>query len=149
MEGLSARATAEPGVVFTLGLMLPGVGQFYSGRALGGLTMISLTGSAVGVGLLAKEVDRTCLVTLPAGQTCPSNEQSESVRRPYLVPAIIAAAVIHVAGAVEAYVKARRRQVDTDVVVEAPGREGPRFVGPSVSADGLRSDITLVGLTFD
>jgi tetratricopeptide (TPR) repeat protein len=150
MEGLSAIELPEPGVVLSLGMLAPGLGHFYSGRALGGLTTIALSGAAVGIGLLGKEVDRTCLVDVPAGQSCPSGQSQESTRRPYLVPGIVAAAAISLAGAIEAYVRASRRTVDTDIVAEAPReRERVRFVGPSVTANGLQSDLTLFGLTFD
>jgi tetratricopeptide (TPR) repeat protein len=150
MEGLSAIKLPVPGAVLTLGMLAPGLGQFYSGRALGGLTTLSLTASALGVGLLAKEVDSTCMITLPAGETCPSSQVQEDTRRPYLIPGIVAAAAISLVGAVEAYVRALNRRVDTDVeVAEAPSRDGPRLVGPSVSSNGFRSDVTLIGLTFD
>lgn len=146
MEGLGAVEVPKPAVALTLGVLAPGLGHVYSGRVLGGFTTLFLTGSAVGVGLLATEVDRTCLRTLPDG-SCAN--QQETVRRPYLTPGIAAAAVISLAGAVEAFLKARRRRSATDIVAAARDGEGPRLIGPSVSSRGSQADLTLVGLSFD
>ncbi len=49
LEGVSVLDIASPSTVLTLGTFLPGMGQFYSGRPVGGLTVLTLAGSAAAV----------------------------------------------------------------------------------------------------
>ncbi len=150
LEGAYAAAPSA-GTALALGLIVPGAGQFYSGRDIGGLTVLSLAGGAIAAGVLVKDVEVQCLVIVGAGEDCPSGQVfRETVDRPYLVPALAAAGGIALIGAVEAFVKARRRGA-------APGAAPPpaspapgefRLAWPSVSQRGVRVDLNFVRVTF-
>ncbi|HZD06058.1 MAG TPA: tetratricopeptide repeat protein, partial [Longimicrobiales bacterium] len=50
----------SPATALTLGALLPGMGQFYSGRTLGGLTVLSLAAGSVAAALLIEDVHVKC-----------------------------------------------------------------------------------------
>ncbi|HSG07884.1 MAG TPA: tetratricopeptide repeat protein [Longimicrobiales bacterium] len=148
LEGASAAA-AGAGTALTLGLMLPGMGQFYSGRALGGFTVLSLAGGAAAAGLLIKEVEVQCLATVGPGEDCPSGQvYKETVDRPYLVPALAAAAGVALIGAIEAFVKARGGGGAAPPLTSPPAPGEVRLAPPSVSVRRARVDFNFVRVTF-
>jgi len=145
----SLETLPRPAAAFTLGLLFPGMGQFYSGRALGGLTVLTLAVGAAAAGFLIEEVTVFCVGTAGTGGSCPPERViGEEVGTPYLTYGLAAAGVVAVAGAVEAFFRARgrrTRQVGTLVAMEIGGT---RLTGPSLSANGPRLHLSLVQITF-
>ena len=97
----------SPGIALTTGLLIPGMGQFYSGRPGWGFLVLSTAGTAAAVGLLHRKVEVDCL-QLPTDGVCPPQQiLDERVKRPLLVPGLAAAAAITVVGAIYAFRGAR------------------------------------------
>lgn len=97
----------SPGIALTTGLLVPGMGQFYSGRPGLGFLVLSTAGTAATVGFLHKKVEVDCL-QIPADGVCPPDQiLDERVKRPLLVPGLAAAAAITVVGAILAFRGAR------------------------------------------
>jgi len=149
LEGASAVAP-RAGTALILGLMVPGMGQFYSDRDAGGLIVLSLAGGAVAAGLLVREVQAECLVTVGSGEDCPADQVfRENVERPYLWPALGAAAGVALIGAVEAFIKARRGSAAAVRPLPSSAPPGElRLAWPSVSQRGARVEFNFVRVTF-
>jgi len=148
LEGLVAIPTPSPSGALTLGVLFPGMGQYYSGRTLGGTVVLGVAGSAMAVGLLYKEVTVVCL-TPTAGDCPPGQVVSETTSRPYLAPAIGAAAAVMVIGAIEAFVRARNRREEVAGALDpVTAARGPTLSGPSVAVRGDRVDVSLFAVTF-
>ena len=95
LEGEAARPTPSPGRALTLGVLVPGLGQYYSGRGMAGAAVLSLTVVAVATGVMVKEITVRCLDPFGPGPNCPPEQLvDESTKRPYLVPALGAAAAV-------------------------------------------------------
>ncbi len=145
----SAAPLPSPGATLTLGILIPGMGQFYSGRALGGFTVLALAGGAAAAGFLIEKEETRCVGTPPQGGECPSDRIiSEETTNPYLTQSLIAAGVVTVIGAVEAFLKVRRGDSggNGELVTFNVGKA--RFVGPSVFAEGPRLNVSLFRVTF-
>jgi tetratricopeptide (TPR) repeat protein len=158
LEGMVALPTPSPGSALALGVVFPGMGQYYSGRSRVGTIVLAAAGTALTAGLIFKEVTVVCLNPPVGGGDCPPGQTvDESTRRPYLGPAVVAALAVTLAGAIEAFVRARGRRADlTDAAGEAGASleaarrapTGPRLTGPSVGARGGRIELSLLGLRF-
>jgi len=106
-SGTAAR-TPSPGAALTLGILIPGMGQFYSGRALGGLTVLAMAGGAVAAGMLIEDVQVRCLTDPGPDGSCPPGQVlREDVSHPYQVAGLGTAAAITLIGAIEAFVHLR------------------------------------------
>jgi tetratricopeptide (TPR) repeat protein len=155
LEGALAQPTPNPGSALALGVLFPGMGQYYAGRSLQGTIVLSAAGAAVLAGLVFKEVTVRCLVPVASGEDCPPGETlDETSRRPYMGPALIATGAVMVGGAIEAYLRARRARAEQAETVEQFGgvqtsaSRGWRVTGPSISTSGSRLDLNLLGLSF-
>ncbi len=148
LQTATLGSAPSPGAALALGILVPGMGQFYSGRALGGLTVLSLVGGAAAAGYFVTDVNVKCLSDPAPDGTCPEGQVlREEVDRPYLVAGLGTAAAIGVIGAIEAYVKLRRRQSPD------PGVRGVQLTGSRVSTLHVASSrgrvyLGLVRLTF-
>ncbi|MEX0843440.1 MAG: tetratricopeptide repeat protein, partial [Gemmatimonadota bacterium] len=97
----------SPGIALTTGLLVPGMGQFYSGRPGLGFLVLSTASTAAAVGFLHRKVEVDCL-QVPADGVCPPQQiLDERVKRPLLVPGLATAAAITVVGAIVAFRGAR------------------------------------------
>jgi len=135
----------SPATTLTLGLLLPGMGQFYSGRALGGFTVMALAGGAAAAGFLIEEVTVECVGSVPSGGICPPERIiGETSGRPYVVHGLAAAGVVTVAGAIEAYLKARGGGGGS----AGTGRLSGRVSGPSFEARGSRLTLSILSFGF-
>ena len=139
----------------TLGALLPGMGQFYSGRPLGGLTVLALAGGAVAAGFLIEEVHVRCLNPVGPGASCPPDEVvARRTERRHVELGTCAAAAVGVIAAIESFVHLRDRRSDArSFPAGDPGRtatSGPVLEGPSISkSSGVgRLDLNLLGLRF-
>ena len=99
---LPTSGPRRPSVAFLLGSLLPGGGQYYTGRPTGGALITALAGGAAATGLLVKRTTIRCL-DASAGDSCPPGSSlEEDTERPYLVAGLAAAGVIAIAAAIEA-----------------------------------------------
>jgi tetratricopeptide (TPR) repeat protein len=128
----------SPGIALTTGLLIPGMGQFYSGRPGLGFLVLSTAGAAATVGLLHRKVEVDCLQE-PADGVCPPQQiLDERVSRPLLVPGLAAAAAITVVGAIYAFRGARGSNV--------PGSSragGLELALPDVGSGGMTPSLKL------
>lgn len=138
-------ALPSSGSALALGMLLPGGGQFYTGRPLGGVALLAIAGGAAAAALLVEEVDVRCLRAVEPGQACPPDEIiGETRTRPYLTYGLAGAGAVVLAGALEAFFHARGLDE-----VEVAGLGGnARLLGPSVQARGLGADVRWLRVVF-
>jgi tetratricopeptide (TPR) repeat protein len=101
------RAPA-PGGVLLQGLVVPGLGQFATGRPLAGMLVLTGAAGAVYFALQESYVVRTRIGVDPFGN--PYEFQDRTLERTHLVEGVSAGAALMIASAVEAYVHARGRR---------------------------------------
>ena len=139
----------SPGGALALGLILPGMGHFYSGRPLGGLAVLALVGGGVAAALLIEEVNVRCLAPIEPGEDCPPGQiGSETKDNPYRSAGLGAAAAVTVISAIEAFVKARGRRSEGDRSSLALEVGGFRVQPFDVVARGRSLDFRLIRLVF-
>ncbi len=104
------RATLSPETALSVGLVVPGGGQFYTRRP--GRAALSLAGfgAAIAVGIVQRTTTTSVEqnATDPFGNPYTYTTTVEKRDRPYLVPGIAAAAAIAVGSAIDAFFYARR-----------------------------------------
>lgn len=147
LRGLSGLP--KPATALTLGLVFPGAGQFYSGRAWGGLTVLTMAAGAVAAGFLVEEVSVKCVGAVASGEDCPPDRVvGEESDTPYIVHGLAAAGAVALVGAVESFFRARgRRTGNVGALVDlAAGRSS--LSGPSLSARGSRVELRVIQLNF-
>lgn len=133
------------GSALALGMLLPGGGQFYTGRPLGGVALLAIAGGAAAAALLIEEVDVRCLRAVEPGQACPPAEIiGETRSRPYLTYGLAGAGALMLGGAIEAFMHARGLD---DIEVATLGAEA-RLMGPSVQAWGRSTDVRFFRVVF-
>lgn len=147
----SADRPSGPAVL-ALGLVVPGLGQFYSGRPRMGALVLGLTAGVVASGLLTREVNVRCLGSFEADRCPDSQVVTSEVERPWLGRALVGAAVVAVAGAIEAYVAASPTDADEPLFADAvpvARSDGPRLGGPTVSGGPHGLDVSLLSVRFE
>ena len=133
------------GSALALGILLPGGGQFYTGRPLGGVALLAIAGGAAAAALLVEEVDVRCFPDPGPGEACPPADIiGESRSRPYLTYGLAAAGAVMLAGALEAFFHARGLD---DIEVAGLGSNA-RLMGPSVQARGRGADVRWLRVVF-
>jgi tetratricopeptide (TPR) repeat protein len=144
LESLVQMPTPSPSGALALGMAFPGTGQYYTGRGIGGTVVLSLAAGAITAGILYKEVTVHC-ITPTAGSCAPDQVVSETSERPYLWASIAAAGAVTLAGAIEAFIRARGRRSEAEAVMQpATQASGLRISGPSLSARGGRVDLAFL-----
>ncbi len=139
----------SPGTALGLGLVIPGMGQFYSGRALGGFSVLALAGGAFAAGFLIEEIEVRCVGSAPASGDCPPDRFiSEETTKPYMMYGLAAAGVVTVIGAIEAYFKAKRPGFGDPGEILAMEVGPARVIGPSLSVQGPRVNLNLLRVIF-
>jgi tetratricopeptide (TPR) repeat protein len=147
LQSVTTTRMPSPGAALTLGIMIPGMGQFYSGRALGGMTVLALAGGAVAAGMLIEDVQVRCLTDPGPDGSCPPGQVlREDVSRPYQIAGLGTAAAITLIGAIEAFVHLRglRGGEEPAAVDVGPATLGALGVAPSRG----RVDFRLVRVAF-
>ena len=153
LEGMVLQPTPSPAGALALGVVFPGMGQYYSGRSLVGTVVLAAAGAAVATGVMFKEVKVVCVNPVPAGGDCDQVHE-ETSSRPYLIPAVGAAVAVTLVGAIEAFVRARGRRADAvggsaAASLQASSQSAAlRITGPSIGARRGRVDVSLLGLRF-
>ena len=146
----SSRRAGGSSSALALGLVVPGLGQFSSGRSTAGMAVLSAAAGAVAAGFLIRRADVRCLTTPEPGETCPDGQVvSRTVTRPYLTSALVAAGVVTAVAAVEAWMRGGGdSSAPAGALVATEGRE-LSFGVPGVSTGPDRSlDVVLVGLSL-
>lgn len=142
----------SPTAAFATGLLVPGLGHFTTGRPAAGALLLGAAAGAAAAGILIERVDVECLSPPVAGDCPPEHVYHSSSQRPYLIPGVAIAAAVVVAGAVDAFLGARRHNARaTD-----PMRLGSLDIGSLVVAvapprvhrasGGARADLLRVRL---
>jgi hypothetical protein len=104
----AVRNPYSPGQAMMLGLVVPGLGEIYTGRGLRGILIFGASAGAVAFGYLTENIAVDCR-TIPVNNTCPPGDVlGERSERPYLAPAIGVAAGLALIGAIDAFIGARR-----------------------------------------
>jgi len=105
---LQQAPTYSPSTALLSGILIPGMGHFYSGRPGTGALVLAVAGGSAAAGLLVREVEISCL-SVPVNGECPPDQVAgREESRPYLVPGLAVAAAVTVAGAIHAFRGARR-----------------------------------------
>lgn len=141
------RFALRSGTAFLTGALVPGGGQFYTGRPALGATVTGLALGALAAGLLYQRTTVQCLDALAT--ECPEELiVSEDTDRPLLAPAIGVAVGVALAAAVEAALHvARHSQVPTSAPAGTAG--APRSAsGGRISHDGSALRLELVRWHF-
>jgi len=122
------RRTPSPVNALAMGLVIPGAGQFYTGRPVRGLVSLAVAGGALAFGLQKSmktvSVERTA--TDPFGNQYTFTTTRLESERPNLVPGVAVFGAIAIGGAIEAYVFANNARVDGARLAfsVAPSRDG-------------------------
>ena len=113
-------ARLSPSRALSLGLVLPGAGQFYTGRPVAGALSLGAAVAAVGCGLHQSNeltpVQETALDPFGNPYTYTATRRTSS--RPCLVPGLAAAGIIAVTSALEASRYARHANEERRVAVD-------------------------------
>lgn len=144
LEALLAalQDTPSPYTALALGALVPGMGQFYSGRARGGLLVVALTAGTLAGGFFITEVDVRCQISVEPGASCPPESvASRRNERPHMWSAVGVAAGVAMFGAAEAFINARLRR-------RGQGPYAERISGPSITTRGGSVDLNLLSLRF-
>jgi Tfp pilus assembly protein PilF len=147
---LQASGSApSPAAALTLGLVVPGMGQFYSGRPVAGITFLALAGGAAAAGWLIEDIQVRCLLTVPSGEECPAEfVEGTTTDRPYLVAGLVGAGAVMLVGAVEAWMHARGRGRSDPASLVSVDLGGARLSGFTVVSRGGSVDLDWVRLNF-
>ena len=145
----SLGSLPSPGGAFALGIFIPGMGQFYSGRPLAGFTYLTLAGAGVAAAFLIEEIEVRCLSRPPEGEPCPPSQIQEEIRsKPYKWAGLGAFAGVTLIAAIEALVKARGRRRAEASDAFSLNLGGARLLPPSVVRRGKQTDLRLVRIRF-
>jgi TM2 domain-containing membrane protein YozV len=124
----------SPGQALALGLIVPGAGQFYTGRPVRGAIAFGAASLVIVVGASPRTTTESVPVVGldPFGNPYTYTTTRQSSSRPLLAPALAAAGVIAVVSAVEAFNYSRRMNDDRRLVLD---------VVPTRSALALRFSV--------
>lgn len=137
----------SPGSAAVRSLVLPGLGQFSTGRPVVGAVFLAGWAGALGLGLMTQEVTVECLDRVT--DSCPSNRVlAETVKRPMLAVGVGGAVALAVVSALEARSGAKKLNARGVAMGEGEGRDGIRVVAlPSEPVRSAR-EVILVQVRF-
>jgi tetratricopeptide (TPR) repeat protein len=142
LQGRPGLGRLSPGTVLTLGMVVPGLGHYASGRALRGTVVTGLAAGAVVTGFLVQKRTVRCHVVVTDG-SCPDGEiVGVDVSRPYETTGLAVALGVSVLGALDAYFGARGQTMDR-TFVEA---RGLRLGWPSISSEDGAVQLSFLSL---
>lgn len=148
LEGLGSIPTPSPGNTLALGMLFPGMGQYYSGRGVSGSIFLGSAVTALVVGLSYQKVTVRCLSDVTGGADCPPNDiVDETTERPLLGPALGVVAAVTLSGAIEGWIRARQARTEQQRQPSSD-TEGFGLFGPSVSLNGETLDVSFFSLRF-
>lgn len=134
--GPAAQVGPRSGTAFAVGALLPGGGQFYTGRPALGAAVTALAGGVLAAGILYERTTVRCLdATIETD--CPEElVASRDTSRPLLGPAVLAAAGVTLGAAIEASLHAARR---------ASGQESTGPAGDGAARLGFSGEVDYHG----
>ena len=140
----TAAASFSPAGAAVLSLVIPGVGQMYTGRPLAGILFLGAGAGVAATGVFYKTWTVRCLSPLSNGTCPPGEELARTEKTPYLVAGLGAAGAIALIAAVEAYAGAKRINSQSEARTAAVSA-WLAHAGPSigVSRQGLTLGIRL------
>jgi tetratricopeptide (TPR) repeat protein len=99
------RGSPSPASALAMGLVIPGAGQFYTGRPVRGVLSLAAAGAALAYGLQqsTKTISVEQTATDPFGNPYTYTTTRLQTRRPNLIPGIAVAGAITLGGAIEAF----------------------------------------------
>ncbi|MGY8779065.1 MAG: tetratricopeptide repeat protein [Longimicrobiales bacterium] len=150
LEGAASIETPSPTQALALGA-LPGMGYYYTRQPIPGTITLAAAGGAIAAGFLFKNVRTLCLAETSPGASCPPEDIVNQVtEQPYRWYGIGAAAVITIAGAVDAYLKAKRARATAEALTGPPETESGGFsIGiPTVSTYRDQIDLSIIRYRF-
>ena len=129
----------SPGSAAVRSAIVPGLGQFYTGRPVLGAAFLAAAGGALAAGFLSEKVTVECL-TRTSG-ACPHDQiRGEVSEKPYMAAGVGAFVALAAIGAFEAHSAARKANARGSLrgEVDPPG-SGIRFARPTMapSATGV------------
>jgi hypothetical protein len=133
----------NPGQALAMGLVVPGLGQFYTGRPVRGVLALGVAGGALAAGLLTERLEVDCR-SVPVNDSCPAADVlDERTRRPYLAPAIAVAAGVGLISAIDAFVTARNANARAATTLDPSDAGRPRLLLPSITVgpDAVRAHL--------
>lgn len=98
----------NPGTALMSGLVLPGMGYFYTDQPTLGALVLGAAGASAGLGLLYKKVEVACLGLQVNGVCAPGEPLSRVETRPLLGPGLAVAGAVTILGAINAYRNAKK-----------------------------------------
>ena len=141
----------NPGSVLLRGLLVPGLGQFATGRTGAGIFYLGTASGALAAGFMLKRLAVDCLSVPVDGECPPGQIASEHEKRPYLVPAVAVALATGVFAAVDAYRGANRRNREAAAstrVGEDGGTRGASLLLPSINVGPRSAQLDLIRVRF-
>lgn len=102
----SAWTPRSAGTAFLLGAVLPGAGQYYTGRTWYGLAVTGLVAGGIAAGYFFERTTIQCRAPDPTGECPPDAIAGSETTRPLLVPALGAGAGVMLLAAIEAAIHA-------------------------------------------
>lgn len=139
------RAPRNAGAALAAGLLMPGLGHFTTGRPTRGAVFLGAAATMVGAGLLLSRSAVECLSPPAQGHCPPEQVLRETTERPFLLPALLAAAATGVYGAIDAYRGARNHQ---EGAARAGNTGGLSLGRPAIGAGPAATDFTILRLQF-
>jgi tetratricopeptide (TPR) repeat protein len=141
----------SPSSAFATGLLVPGLGHFTTGRPTTGLVFLGAAATAVTAGVLLHRVHVDCLAPPVNGACPPGQVLRERTERPYLVPALGAAAAVSLLGALDAFRGVKRRNAQSTELLRVGARDGAggaALVAPAVEVRAGGARVSLIRLAF-
>jgi tetratricopeptide (TPR) repeat protein len=137
----------NPGQALAMGLVVPGLGEVYTNRRTVGLLAFAGAAGAIAAGYLSERIEVDCR-SVPVNNVCPPGDVlDEKTARPYLAPAIAAAAGITLIAAIDAMLAARRANARAAAIGDRDRpQDGVRLVAPAIITEGttLRAELLRV-----
>lgn len=138
----------SPTTTLVAGIVVPGLGQFTTGRPVAGLVVLGSAVTAIAAGVLIERTEIACLA-IPVNGNCPRDQVlREDVERPYMTAAIGVAAAIGIGGAIEAWRRIRTQNERSSELLRIGGADGALLEMPAVHAGATGADVALIRVRF-
>jgi hypothetical protein len=138
----------NPGRALALGLVVPGLGQVYTGRTVRGVLALGVAAAAVAVGYMSERVDVNC-ATEPVNNVCPpADVLSENTKRPYLSAGVAAAVGVTLVSAIDAMLAARQANARAGSASPSAAASGVHLLAPALRVAGTEVHAEFVRLRF-
>jgi hypothetical protein len=141
-----AVSLMSPGGTFAHSLVVPGSGQFRTGRGIRGAVVLAGSIAAVTYGFMSKTTTKQCREATVGGECLSGQFSSIDTERPDLMAGLVVAGALTVIGAIDAMVGARR--VNEERLRMAGLSSGLLLLPTNPSPSSQQGDIRLVEFRF-